>query len=98
MIKTITITNPKCMECSKRKTCNNKTFMFAWVEEDECKDYRPLEALEDIAEPLSMPIKLTPEMIQKQITKQLLNKKLDISVGIDLGKGYSKQGCYTNGR
>lgn len=30
MKKTITIINPKCLSCSKRETCNNKTFVFIY--------------------------------------------------------------------
>lgn len=96
MKKTITIINPKCLKCSKRNDCNNKTFMFAWIDEDECNDYKEAKTTIDIAQNLSIPAKLTSEMIQKEITKQLLNKELDISVGIDFGKGYSKQSKYIN--
>lgn len=32
MKKTITITNPKCLKCSKRETCNNKTFIFIYAD------------------------------------------------------------------
>ena len=83
MKKTITIINPKCMKCSKRNDCNNKTFMFAWIDEDECNDYKEAKTTIDIAQDISTPIKLTPEMIKKKIKKQLLNKELEISIGIE---------------
>ncbi len=86
MTKTITITNPKCQKCSNRLSCTNKTFMFALIDENICKDYQA-----ELAEKSSEPIQMIPEVIQNEIANQLLNKELNISVGIDYGIGNSKQ-------
>lgn len=87
-LETGAMLNPQCQECSKRDTCNNKTFC-AYLIPKEIKVDR-MNA--DLQEPLQMPIKLTPEMLEEQIRKNLVNKSLEI--GIDLGNGCSKQSYF----
>ena len=86
-LKTGAMLNPRCQECSKKDICNYKTLCAYLLPPKEIKINR-LSA--DLQEKLSAEIKLTPETIQKQINKNIINKSLEI--GIDFGKGYSKQG------
>lgn len=86
-LKTGAMLNPRCQECSKKDICNNKTLCAYLIPPKEIKINR-LSA--NLQEKLSAEIILTPEMIQKQINKNIINKSLEI--GIDFGKGYSKQG------
>lgn len=88
-LETGAMLNPKCQECSKKDTCNNKT-LCAYLIPPEKIEINKVVA--DLQERLSAEIILTPEMIEKQIRKQLINKSLNI--GFDLGCGDSKQATY----
>lgn len=74
-MKTISFTNPKCMKCPKNETCNNKTMVCAYVDEDEINNKSMIDTMQQALEPL----KLTPEMIQKE----MINKAVEINLGID---------------
>jgi hypothetical protein len=88
-LETGAMLNPRCQECSKKDTCNNKTLCAYLIPPKEIKINR-VDA--DLQERLSAEIILTPEMIQKQINKKLINKSLEI--GVDLGFGESKQAYF----
>lgn len=81
-LETGAMLNPRCQECSKKDTCNNKTLCTYLIPPKEIKINR---VGTDLQEKLSAEIILTPEMIEKQIRKQLINKSLEI--GVDLGCG-----------
>ena len=85
-LETGAMLNPRCQECSKKDTCNNKTLCAYLIPPKEIKINR---VSADLQEKLSAEIILTPEMIQKQINKKLINKSLEI--GIDFGYGESQQ-------
>lgn len=85
-LETRAMLNPRCQECSKKDTCNNKTLCAYLIP----KDIKIDRSVANAQEPLQIPIKLTPEMIEKQIREKLINQSLEI--GIDFGKGYSQCG------
>jgi hypothetical protein len=73
MIKTGSMTNPKCQECSKKGTCKNKT-LCAYLYEDNIEPIG-IQATNEILQP----ILLTPEMI----TKEKIEEQIKINMGID---------------
>ena len=88
-LETGAMLNPRCQECSKKDSCNNKTLCAYLIPPKEIKINR---VGADLQEKLSAEIVLTPEMIEKQIRKQLINKSLEI--GVDLGCDESKQAYF----
>ena len=88
-LETGAMLNPRCQECSKKDSCNNKTLCAYLIPPKEIKINR---VGADLQERLSAEIVLTPEMIEKQIRKQLINKSLEI--GVDLSCGESKQAYF----
>lgn len=83
-LETGAMLNPICQKCSKKDTCNNKT-LCAYLIPKEIKVDRTGA---DVINPAAAPVILTPEMLAKQLQKDLINKSL--SIGIDMGTGYSK--------
>ena len=69
-LETGAMLNPKCQECTKRDSCNNKTLCAYLI--------LPIE-IKNPQKELSIPLKLTPKMIQKEIIK----KACEINVGIN---------------
>lgn len=63
MIKTESMTNPKCQECSKKDTCKNKT-LCAYLYEDNIEPIG-IQATNEILQP----ILLTSEMIKKRTSE-----------------------------
>ncbi len=75
-LETGAMLNPKCQECSKRDSCNNKTLCAYLIPPNNTKMNK---SLIDLQEVLSVPLKLNPEMIQKEMIK----KAIEINMGID---------------
>ncbi len=74
-LETGAMLNPKCQECFKHDTCNNKTLCAFLIP----KDIKKNRSFIDLQEALSVPIKLTPEMIQKEMIKRVC----EINIGIN---------------
>lgn len=91
-LETRSMLNPKCQECSKKDTCNNKTLCAYLIPKKISKDTN----LEQLSVPAQVPLKLTTEMIQKEIEKQIINKQFEI--GIDFGVVESKSSCIIESR
>ena len=83
-LETGAMLNPRCQECSKKDTCNDKTLCAFLIPNTVAG-----EIVADLQERISAEIKFTPEMLQKQINEKLINKSFEI--GIDLGWGESQQ-------
>ena len=74
-LETGAMLNPRCQECPRRYSCNNKTLCAYFISPNDIK----MKSFTDLSEILSVPVKLTPEMIQKEITKKIC----EINMGID---------------
>lgn len=83
-LETGAMLNPKCQNCPKKDTCNNKTLCAYLIP----KDLKANKAAADTQVPLSQPLKLTPEMLQKRLIEEMLNA----NIGIDVSSGYMKGG------
>lgn len=88
-LETGAMLNPKCQNCRKKDSCNNKTLCAYLIPPKEIK---PDRSLNDSMEKAMADIIFTPEMLAEQLQKDLLNKQFEI--GIDIGKGYSQQGVW----
>ena len=82
-IETGAMLNPRCQKCSKKNTCNNKTLCAYLIP----KEIKINKVSADVQTPLTQPLKLTPEMIRKRLVEEMTN----VSIGIDMGLGNSKQ-------
>lgn len=83
-LQTGAMMNPKCQKCSKKDTCNNKTLCAYLIP----KKIKIDKVSADAQLPLTQPLKLTPEMVRKQLIENMTK----LSIRIDVGLGYSKQG------
>ena len=83
-IETGAMLNPKCQECSKKDTCNNKTLCAYLIP----KEIKIDKVSADAQAPLTQPLKLTPVMLRKRLIEEMLNE----NIGIDVGSGYMKGG------
>lgn len=75
--------SPECQKCSKKDTCNNKTLCAYLIPEDINID----KGFADVQVPLTQPLKLNPDMLQKQLKEKMIN----VSIGMDVGLGNSRQ-------
>ncbi len=82
-LETGAMLNPRCQKCSKKNTCNNKTLCVYLIP----KEIKINKVSADVQTPLTQPLKLTPEMIRKRLVEEMTN----VSIGIDMGLGNSKQ-------
>lgn len=83
-LETVAMVNPKCQECSKKDTCNNKTLCAYLIP----KEIKIDKVSADAQAPLTQPLKLTPVMLRKRLIEEMLN----VNIGIDVGSGYMKGG------
>ena len=89
-LETGAMLNPKCQECSKKDTCNNKTLCAYLIP----KEIKIDKVSADAQVSLTQPLKLTPEMIRKRLIEEMIN----VNIEIDTGLGNSKQGYMKGGR
>lgn len=83
-LETVAMVNPKCQECSKKDTCNNKTLCAYLIP----KDIKIDKVSADAQVSLTQSLKLIPEVLQKRLIEEMLNE----NIGIDVGSGYMKGG------
>lgn len=89
-LETGAMLNPKCQECSKKDTCNNKTLCAYLIP----KEIKIDKVSADAQVSLTQPLKLTPEMIRKRLIEEMIT----VNIEIDTGLGNSKQGYMKGGR
>ena len=83
-LETGAMLNPKCQECSKKDTCNNKTLCAYLIP----KEIKIDKVSADAQAPLTQPLKLTPVMLRKRLIEEMLNVNIGIDVNI---KKYRKE-------
>lgn len=83
-LETVAMVNPKCQECSKKDTCNNKTLCAYLIP----KEIKIDKVSADAQAPLTQPLKLTPVMLRKRLIEEMLNVNIGIDVNI---KKYRKE-------
>ena len=86
-IETGSMLNPKCQECSKKDTCNNKTLCAYLIS----KEIKIDKVSADAQAPLLPPLKITSEKLAEEIRRMTDSSS---HVGIDAKVGSR----YINGR
>ena len=89
-LETGAMLNPKCQECSKKDTCNNKTLCAYLIP----KEIKIDKVSADAQAPLTQPLELTPVMLRKRLIEEMIT----VNIEIDTGLGNSKQGYMKGGR
>ena len=89
-LETGAMLNPKCQECSKKDTCNNKTLCAYLIP----KEIKIDKVSADAQAPLTQPLELTPVMLRNRLIEEMIT----VNIEIDTGLGNSKQGYMKGGR
>lgn len=89
MKKTKTIMNPECKNCINKYFCKNKKFIFAWIEEDKCKNYIEERAAKEEVQELVVPIIKFPKEIVEEMSKAISKAILELKVDVKIDKNIS---------